>query len=640
MSTSNREIGHGDSRSFADGEQRAGDDEEGGKTTSLLIVVLSLVFVAIFGGALIGGIVSGDPTNAFFITTIVASVFAISVALGVSIRYFVTRPGTDGADGDYQKDDVRGTFSSSDEENYYDEDYGKRSPDYEAQNYRYPSKNPIAPQIKEIEATSICGDMSALSPTTYDEGSLSTFRHHIIQNGRRGFDFSSITSTKNGENVNSTRADPPEGTGTESIQAAWNARGSSLDPSAPKFSTEGDIIVDDGGDDGYNHGRESNENDSEVNYSVRDDKSIFSSKSRRSRRSFRSRSRSRSKSKSPSAARSRSSKSKSPSAARSRRTPANSETNSMPFSEKQEETDTIDLRRPASTKSGRANSVKSSSVPTTPAASEAGSLASSFFKPLNGMIGKAKKAFSEVGVSDLGISSGTKQESQTAKEKVTAGISKANKPPMVRPPMIPSSKKVGEGLQTIGGRVGPTSTTPSNNSTFTIPPPRPIPRTPMGSEVFSEFQSVAGSTYSNGAASSTFDPLARERAIEKMRKNQASIGASPAMPIYYNDDDDDDDDDDKNSPVAEHSPTQSNAISYDVFAPPGALGIVVDTTEKGCVVYSLKKSSPMQGLMNRGDLIIGLDNFDVRNMNAASLTKLMAKKSKQAERKFTLIPID
>ena len=46
----------------------------------------------------------------------------------------------------------------------------------------------------------------------------------------------------------------------------------------------------------------------------------------------------------------------------------------------------------------------------------------------------------------------------------------------------------------------------------------------------------------------------------------------------------------------------------------------------------------MQGLMNRGDVIIGLDNFDVRNMSAASLTKLMAKKSEQAERKFTLVP--
>lgn len=140
---------------------------------------------------------------------------------------------------------------------------------------------------------------------------------------------------------------------------------------------------------------------------------------------------------------------------------------------------------------------------------------------------------------------------------------------------------------------------------------------------------MVGST----AASSTFDPQAHERALQKMRANQGSIGANPIgaspMPINY------DDDDDKESSVAPSSVFQS-ALSYDVFAPPGALGIVVDTTEKGCIVHSLKKSSPMQGLMNKGDLIIGLDDFDVRNMNAASLTKLMARKAGQAERKFTL----
>ena len=137
------------------------------------------------------------------------------------------------------------------------------------------------------------------------------------------------------------------------------------------------------------------------------------------------------------------------------------------------------------------------------------------------------------------------------------------------------------------------------------------------------------------AASSTFDPVAHQKALDKLRESEAAIGARPAMPVYYNDEEDDEDVNDKDNVP----PTPAgSALSYDVFAPPGALGIVVDTTEKGCIVYSLKKSSPMQGLMNKGDLIIGLDNFDVRNMDAASLTKLMAKKAQQAERKFTLMP--
>jgi len=81
---------------------------------SWFIVVVSLLFVAIFGGALIGGIASGDPNNGFFITSIiVASVLAISVALGVSIRYYLINRAKD--DDEYlPKDDIRGTFSSSD----------------------------------------------------------------------------------------------------------------------------------------------------------------------------------------------------------------------------------------------------------------------------------------------------------------------------------------------------------------------------------------------------------------------------------------------------------------------------------------------------------------------------------------------
>jgi PDZ domain-containing secreted protein len=146
---------------------------------------------------------------------------------------------------------------------------------------------------------------------------------------------------------------------------------------------------------------------------------------------------------------------------------------------------------------------------------------------------------------------------------------------------------------------------------------------------------MAGSSaYSAGAASSTFDPQAHERALRKMQKIESHLGAdNGGMPVYY-------DDDDKESSVAASSAVQSSStgVAYDVFAPAGGIGIVVDTTDKGCIVHSLKKSSPMQGLINPGDLIIALDDFDVRKMNAASLTKLMAKKSQQPERKFTLVP--
>ena len=79
---------------------------------------------------------------------------------------------------------------------------------------------------------------------------------------------------------------------------------------------------------------------------------------------------------------------------------------------------------------------------------------------------------------------------------------------------------------------------------------------------------------------------------------------------------------------------------YDVFAPSGPIGIVVDTTKDGPAVHSLKSTSPMLGLINPGDLIIALDDEDTRFMTAAALTRMMAKKSRMKERKITLLAMD
>lgn len=75
---------------------------------------------------------------------------------------------------------------------------------------------------------------------------------------------------------------------------------------------------------------------------------------------------------------------------------------------------------------------------------------------------------------------------------------------------------------------------------------------------------------------------------------------------------------------------------FDVYAPPGPLGIIIDTTPEGPMIHSLKPSSQLLGLVNPGDLIVGLDSVDTRNMTAATFTRLMAKRS-QGERKITLL---
>jgi C-terminal processing protease CtpA/Prc len=71
------------------------------------------------------------------------------------------------------------------------------------------------------------------------------------------------------------------------------------------------------------------------------------------------------------------------------------------------------------------------------------------------------------------------------------------------------------------------------------------------------------------------------------------------------------------------------------FAPPGPLGLVVDTTPNGPIVHSIKPQSPLMGILKPGDFVLAVDSIDTTSMNAATLTKLMAKKANQNQRKIT-----
>ncbi|GMI08776.1 hypothetical protein TrRE_jg13428 [Triparma retinervis] len=71
-----------------------------------------------------------------------------------------------------------------------------------------------------------------------------------------------------------------------------------------------------------------------------------------------------------------------------------------------------------------------------------------------------------------------------------------------------------------------------------------------------------------------------------------------------------------------------------VFAPSGKLGIVVDSTTGGPTVHSIREISPLIGILNVGDKIISIDDINVTKMSAGGVTKLMAQKSQQSERKI------
>lgn len=243
----------------------------------------------------------------------------------------------------------------------------------------------------------------------------------------------------------------------------------------------------------------------------------------------------------------------------------------------------------------------------TPTASEVGSTVSSvLLKPFNGFFGKKRPA-SQVGSEG----EGKPQKSDSRRSDLsTINVSDDDR------------------------RVSHTTRRNSPISATGMP-------SPSGSRAHSELKSTVGSSvFSTNVASSTFDPVSRDLALQHLYQNPASLGARRIndMPIYY----EEEEDSVAQSSVARTSsvgPTSGVGAAYDVFAPPGPLGLVVDRKETGCIVHSLKKTSCMRGLINPGDLIFALDDFDVRNLDASSLTKLMAKKSKQKARKFTFLPL-
>lgn len=76
----------------------------------------------------------------------------------------------------------------------------------------------------------------------------------------------------------------------------------------------------------------------------------------------------------------------------------------------------------------------------------------------------------------------------------------------------------------------------------------------------------------------------------------------------------------------------------DVFAPPGKLGVVIDTPDDNApVVHAVKDTSPIVDQVRVGDKLVAVDDEDVRAMTAIKVSKLISKKSTQETRKLTII---
>jgi C-terminal processing protease CtpA/Prc len=75
-----------------------------------------------------------------------------------------------------------------------------------------------------------------------------------------------------------------------------------------------------------------------------------------------------------------------------------------------------------------------------------------------------------------------------------------------------------------------------------------------------------------------------------------------------------------------------------INAPPGKLGVVIDTPDDGApVVHAVKDSSVIADQIRVGDKLVAVDNEDVRSLTAIKVSKLISRKGANPSRKLTVV---
>ena len=83
--------------------------------------------------------------------------------------------------------------------------------------------------------------------------------------------------------------------------------------------------------------------------------------------------------------------------------------------------------------------------------------------------------------------------------------------------------------------------------------------------------------------------------------------------------------------VSEPTETNSSLFSENstnscVYAPPGKVGVAIDVINGQPSVHKIRNGSPMEGLLQHGDIILSIDDVKTSNMSAADVTQLMVKR--------------
>lgn len=74
----------------------------------------------------------------------------------------------------------------------------------------------------------------------------------------------------------------------------------------------------------------------------------------------------------------------------------------------------------------------------------------------------------------------------------------------------------------------------------------------------------------------------------------------------------------------------------ELWAPAGKLGVAIDVVDGQPVVWRIKDGSPVDGFLQKGDVIIAIDEIDTSHMSAADVTSVMVRRMRQ-RRKITYV---
>lgn len=80
---------------------------------------------------------------------------------------------------------------------------------------------------------------------------------------------------------------------------------------------------------------------------------------------------------------------------------------------------------------------------------------------------------------------------------------------------------------------------------------------------------------------------------------------------------------------------------YEVEAPAGLLGLVIDTSDEGLpTIRAIKETSCLVNQVQVGDILLSVDDEDVTPMMASTVSRLISSKQHNSVRKFVFTRLD